>query len=58
MEHYDANDDGALEPSELSSCPALAAARASFDADGDGRLGANEITDGLTQMYALGNEPH
>ena len=52
MEHYDANDDGALEPSELSSCAALAAALASFDADGDGRLGPNEIIDGLTQMYA------
>lgn len=51
MEHYDANDDGGLEPSELSRCPALAAARASFDTDGDGRLGANEITDGLAQMY-------
>ena len=55
MEHYDANDDGALEPSELSSrCPALAAALASFDADGNGRLVVDEITDGLAQMYGSG----
>jgi hypothetical protein len=54
MEHYDANHDGVLEPSELSRSAALAAASTSFDADGNGRLAAQEITDGLTQMYASG----
>jgi hypothetical protein len=55
MEHYDTNEDGALEMAELSSnSSALAAALASFDADSNGRLIANEITDGLTQMYGSG----
>jgi hypothetical protein len=51
LEHFDANDDDALEPSELSRCPALAAARASFDIDQDGRIGQDELTDGLSQMF-------
>ena len=37
--------------SELSKCPALAAARNSFDIDQDGRIGKSELTDGLMQMY-------
>jgi len=51
MEHYDTNHDGTLEPSELSSCPALAAARAKFDPDEDQRISSDELTDSLTQMF-------
>jgi hypothetical protein len=55
MERYDANTDSSLEPAELAaSCPALAAALVSFDADGSGRLSADEIAQGLTQMYGPG----
>jgi hypothetical protein len=53
MERYDANGDGALEHSELSSCPALAAARANFDIDQDGRVSKDELTDALTQIYGV-----
>src|SRR5688572_10924485 len=52
IEHYDANDDGTIAPSELSKCPALAAALSTFDTGGDGRLVANEIVAGLNQMYS------
>ena len=54
MEHFDTNHDNTLEPTELTGCPALATARTSFDTNGDLRLSANEIADGLTGMYASG----
>ena len=37
MEHYDTNHDNALEPTELTGCPALATARTSFDTNVDRR---------------------
>jgi hypothetical protein len=52
MEHYDANGDGALEASELSRFPPLAAVRLTFDTDGDDRLSSNEIADGVAQLFA------
>jgi hypothetical protein len=52
MQHYDANGDAALEPAELSSQPALAAVRLTFDTDGDDRLSVNEVADGVMQMFA------
>jgi hypothetical protein len=52
MKHYDANHDGALDSSELSRCPALAAVRLTFDTDGDDRLSAEEITGGVRRMFA------
>jgi hypothetical protein len=51
VELYDANGDGTFETAELSKCPPLLAARASFDTDADGRLSAKEVTDGLTLMF-------
>jgi hypothetical protein len=51
LQHYDANGDGALQTSELSRCPALAAAHATLDIDADGRISKSELTDNLVQMY-------
>jgi hypothetical protein len=51
MEHFDSNGDGTLEPPELSKCPALIDARTSFDIDQDGRIGKDELTDGMSQMF-------
>ncbi len=51
MEHYDANQDGALNESEMSSCPPLASALASYDADNNGQLSAQEIEDRIDRLY-------
>jgi hypothetical protein len=51
MEHYDSNRDGAINESEMSSCPPLAAALASYDADNNGQLSAQEIEDRIDRLY-------
>lgn len=45
---YDANKDGALDPKEMESCPALAEAfRSGLDKSKDGQVTANEIEERL-----------
>ena len=51
MEHYDANQDGVINASEMASCPPLVVARASYDADKNGELTAAEINARVTSLY-------
>jgi hypothetical protein len=44
MEMYDTNKDGKLSGAELDKCPALKAAMAQIDTDGDGTITAAKIT--------------
>jgi hypothetical protein len=54
MEHYDANGDGAIDSDEIKQCPPLAAVAASYDADRDEKLSAEEIASRLTRLFDSG----
>jgi len=43
LAEFDANQDGAIDTSELEKCPGLRAAQAAMDADGNGLLSESEI---------------
>ena len=51
LEHYDADHNGAIDATEIASCPPLAAALSNYDADNNGQLSAQEIEDRMTQLY-------
>jgi hypothetical protein len=51
MNDYDTNKDGALDETELKKCPALTHHPAKFDANGDKRVDAAEITKRLSDIY-------
>jgi hypothetical protein len=55
LELYDANHNAALDPDELAACPPLDAAAADFDANGDGVLTADEISERLMRMFDAGS---
>jgi hypothetical protein len=55
VELCDANNDASIDAEEAAGkCPPLAAAFAAFDADGDGKLTAKEITDQVTAVFRTG----
>ena len=51
---HDANQDGALDAKELEKCPGLLTGLKRADANGDGRLTADEIADRLTLFREQG----
>jgi hypothetical protein len=51
MEHFDTNHDGAINASEMAGCPPLVVALASYDADRNGELTAEEINARITSLY-------
>jgi hypothetical protein len=52
IELYDKDSNGLLSVSELTACPALLAALANYDTDGDKQLSREEIVNRLTDMYS------
>ncbi len=54
MEHFDTNHDGAINASEMTACPPLVVALASYDADNNGELTAEEINARITSLYGPG----
>ena len=52
MRQYDKNTDGRLDEAELKACAVFASLQKSFDADGDGQIGEQEIADHLQRLFA------
>jgi hypothetical protein len=54
MDLYDADQNGAIDKTELAKSPPLSAAASSYDANGDGQLTAEEIASRLTALTTSG----